>query len=127
MTDRSEPLNLQGRHILVVEDEVIVGLDLVQVFGDFGATVHGPATSVREAMTQLDRKPIEGVLADVNLSDGEITPVLERLAAARIPAIIHSGGVLPFNREAFPQMPVLTKPASPKALVSTLARLLEGR
>ena len=60
-----QPRELTGLTILVVEDEAIVALDVASGIGIAGATVVGPAYSVREAFDMIDAAALDGALLDV--------------------------------------------------------------
>ncbi len=45
---------LDGRRLLVVEDEALVALELIAVLEDAGASVHGPARTVEEALEAIE-------------------------------------------------------------------------
>src|SRR5688500_18943579 len=76
---------LTGLRVLVVEDEPIVAADLAEIVREGGAEVVGPCSSVAQAR-QLARDPrLDAAILDVNLSDGDLTPVLEALIARAVP------------------------------------------
>ncbi len=81
---------LDGARILVAEDEAVIAWALADAFADAGAEVVGPAASVREASQLLDDRAIDVAILDVNLLDGEVTPIAERLIAQGVPVLIDS-------------------------------------
>src|SRR5215213_268091 len=72
---------LFGACVLVAEDECIIAMDLADTFESAGATVIGPAATVREALRLLATKPVDRAFLDFNLADGEVTPVMEMLSS----------------------------------------------
>lgn len=58
--------------ILIVEDEVLIGLGLHLMLSLAGHRVHGPATSAASALAVAAEEPPEVALVDVNLA-GETT------------------------------------------------------
>lgn len=68
---------------LVVEDEPLIGLDLVTLLEDAGFEVAGPAPSLAAAATEAERVRPHAALVDVNLIDGATGPeIARRLAEA---------------------------------------------
>lgn len=114
--------------ILVAEDEAIIALDVAMAIRDAGGEVAGPAASVKQALAIIDTMPVAGAILDVNLSDGDISPVAEILLAAGIPIIIQTGVGLPADLIArFPDLAVQIKPCSSENLVAQLALLISDR
>src|SRR3954453_18820244 len=71
---------LEGRRVLVVEDEYIVALDLEGMLLGLGCEVLGPVASIAQAQALLD----------LNLLDGLALPVAERLAGMGVPFVVCS-------------------------------------
>lgn len=57
--------------------------------------VIGPAGSVREALRLIEQHPVQAAILDVNLSDGDVTPIAELLIEGGVPVIFYSGLALP--------------------------------
>ena len=111
--------------ILVVEDEPFIALDVALAIEDAGGKVAGPAASVKEALALIDTMPIVAAILDVNLVDGDISPVAERLITAGIPVILQTGIGLPPKLVArFPDLPVNIKPCVAATLVVQLEALI---
>lgn len=116
---------LKQRAILVAEDETYIALDLVFAIEDAGGQVVGPAASVAEALALLQSNAVAGAILDVNLADGDISPVVETLAALGIPTILQTGVGLPPALEArFPLLVVHIKPCNSEGLIMELAHML---
>lgn len=82
---------LDGRRILVVEDEALVALMIQNLLVDVGATVVGPAATVVDALALIEVEPIDGAILDYKLSDGTSLPVADALSARGKPFIFASG------------------------------------
>src|SRR3982751_5102860 len=112
---------LDGRCLLVVEDEYIVATDLARALEDRGAHVIGPAGSIEDALTVLGaHQQIDGAVLDINLRGERVYPVAEALRARGVPFVFVTGydsWVIP---DAYASVPRLEKPVSARAL----ARLL---
>ena len=113
---------LFGACVLVAEDECIIALDLADTFEDAGATVIGPAATVREALKLIAAERVDGAILDFNLADGEVTPVMELLSSKGVPTVIYTGrGLPPDLASRHPHVTVLRKPVPHKRLVEELA------
>lgn len=79
---------LNGRRILVVEDQCAVALDLCEGLDREGASVVGPALSVEDALQMLESggRPDVAVL-DIRLSGGPVYPVADRLQELGVPYV----------------------------------------
>jgi DNA-binding NtrC family response regulator len=111
--------------ILIAEDEPFIALDLALAIQDAGGEVVGPAASVKEALALLETRTITAAILDVNLSDGDISPVAERLIGLGIPVIFQTGVGLPPELAArFPALIVHIKPFIAARLVAELASLI---
>lgn len=114
--------NLEHRRILVVEDEVFVALDVAATVEDAHGTVIGPVGTVKKAIELIDRQDVDAAILDVNLADGDLEPILERLRSRNIFVVVHTGGGMPAHVAArYPEVPVFRKPVPPYVLTRTLA------
>jgi len=69
--------------------------------------------------------PIAGAILDVNLVDGDISPVAEQLIEAGIPIIVQTGiGLPPRLAARFPDLPVHIKPCVAAKLVAQLEAMI---
>jgi DNA-binding NtrC family response regulator len=112
---------MRRSHILVVEDEFLIGAWLSQVMAEHGALVFGPIPTAGDALRRLDESPIEGALLDVRLRAGVVTSVAKVLLERHIPFIVVTG----YRRESLPpelkSAPYLPKPCRQDELID-LAR-----
>ncbi|MGU3400937.1 response regulator [Brucellaceae bacterium D45D] len=114
--------DLEKRRILVVEDEIFVALDIAASVEDANGTVIGPVGSVRQALDLINKHEVDAAILDVDLIDGNVEPVLDRLKKANTFVVIHTGGGLPAKLAArYPGIPVFHKPIAPTVLTRTLA------
>ena len=81
----------QGR-ILLVEDDVLIGMMLADMFDMLGLSEPAQATTNAEALDILDREQISGAIVDINLGEEKGWPVADALAARGIPFAFTSGG-----------------------------------
>lgn len=107
--------------ILIVDDEPFIALDLAMAVEDAGCLVVGPAGSVREALGLLEASRVTAAILDVNLSDGDVTPVVDVLVARGIPLIFQTGvGLPPSLKARYPDLLVYAKPIMAEQLVGKL-------
>lgn len=112
--------------VLIVEDEPFIALDLAIGVEDAGGVPVGPASTVAEALELIAETPPAAAIVDVDLPDGNIGPVLERLRPA-VPVVVHTGVGLPADlKDRHPEVPVFSKPTRPDDLVGCLWRALRG-
>lgn len=111
--------------ILIVDDEPFIALDLAMAVEDAGCLVIGPAGSVREALSLLEASRVTAAILDVNLSDGDVTPVVEVLVARGIPLIFQTGvGLPPALKARYPDLLVYAKPVISERLVNIMIGLI---
>lgn len=116
---------INGARILVAEDEPFIALDLALAIEDAGGKVVGPASSIKEALALITATAIAGAILDVNLTDGDITPVAEAILCLGVPVILQSGiGLPPELAGRFPNMVFLMKPCVAATLVARLDQLI---
>ena len=128
---RRQHLNLQGRRVLIVEDEALVAMMVAEGLSDAGAEVVGPASSVNKAMGLIECAATDGRLnaavLDFNLGGAAVSPVADRLAALGVPFVYATGYGKSCDRGEHAAAPVLAKPFDLDALVTAVEGLAAGR
>lgn len=119
--------DLQGRLILVVEDEALVAMLLEDALADAGCRILGPAPSVEQALALLKHDRPDAAVIDLNLGGETSAPIADVLAALGIPFLVATGygaeGLPPGHESAM----VLTKPYDPTELIESLSILCGPR
>jgi CheY-like chemotaxis protein len=118
--------SLQGRTILLVEDEYMLATDLLQELKAAGAIVIGPVPDVTAALNLLDGSHvIDGAVLDIKLGGKPSFPIADVLASRRIPYLFSTG----YDRQALPEqyqaIPRCEKPVTPESIRGALASLLQ--
>jgi len=116
---------LSGLHVLVVEDDSGIALDISDLIERAEGLVIGPVGSLREVRQIMKSEPlIDAAVLDINLRDGNVTPVLEALRARRVGVVVYTGSdELPAKvSERHPDIVVLRKPVQPGRLISEIQR-----
>ncbi|MGR6328555.1 response regulator [Sphingomonas sp. XXL09] len=115
--------------VMLVEDELFVALDVQMTIEEAGLSVEGPYTSLAEAeaaLSTLDPHALLCAVLDVRLRDGEVFPAADRLKAAGVPIIFHSGHADQQALERrYPGALVCGKPCSPGTLRSSIQSIAE--
>jgi DNA-binding response OmpR family regulator len=98
-----------SQRILLVEDDVLIGMMLADMFDALDLPEPAQATSNEEALALIAAEPLAGALVDINLGDEKGWPVADALAAKNIPFAFTSGGgdVIP---PAHAHRKLITKP-----------------
>lgn len=105
---------LRGLRVLVVEDELLVGYDIIGCLEDFDGIAAGLAHGVSEALAMLRSQQIDRAIVDYKLLDGDAQPLLNELRDLGIPTVVLTGsGALSILKEAFPGLLILAKPMHP--------------
>lgn len=118
---------LRGR-ILVVEDELLIGLDLQATIEQAGFGVIGPVPSIRQAMEAIEKDAPDAALLDANLAGISSLPIAEALSMRDIPFGVVSGyAALDAEGEALRTAPRLEKPFNASEVVGLLKRLCSDR
>ncbi len=114
--------------IFIAEDETFIALALQMAVEDVGGKVLGPAATIVEALALLAETSPDAAILDVNLADGEITPVIERLFAIGAAIVVQTGaGLPPAIAARFPSLTVHMKPCAPERLVEQVIELLRAK
>lgn len=119
-------MRLDDLHILVVEDEALLAVDLSLTLEDEGARVAGPCLTLDAALDSDGR--IDGAVLDVDLRGRPVFPFADRLAAAGTPFVFHTGraDVAELRSRYGADVPIVTKPSSPNELVHHLSRAVRA-
>src|SRR4029078_528355 len=81
---------LDGRSILIVEDEPLIVMDITQAFEGSGAALTTTNT-LRHALILFERDGLSGAILDHSLGDGNSSLLCKRLKERGIPFMIYSG------------------------------------
>jgi CheY-like chemotaxis protein len=113
---------LDGRRILVVEDEPIISTLVEEHLLDAGASVVALAASLKEAEAMLASLLPDGVLLDLNLDGISALPLAHRLHTMQVPFVVTTG----YDPEAMPPgllEEVMMKPYDFPRLVDAVERM----
>ena len=115
---------LEGKRILIVEDEPLVAMHLEELLVGHGCHVVGPAYSIAQAKDLALRETIDAAVLDLNVNGETSHRVAEILRSRSVPFAIATGYGATFGDvEAFGG-PVLRKPYPAERLKAVLTELL---
>jgi DNA-binding response OmpR family regulator len=115
--------SLEGRSILIVEDEPLIAMDITQAFEPTGAALTTTNT-LKHAMILVEHDGLSGAILDHSLGDGDSSLLCARLTERGIPFMIYSGHshVDGACKDALH----INKPASDGVLVAAMEGLIRG-
>ena len=116
---------LQGRRVLVVEDESLVAMLLETILQDMGCTPVGPASNIDEGEALArDEASLDAALLDVNVAGRQVFPVAAALKARGVPFVFSTGygeGGLP---DEWRGNPTIQKPFTEAAIRDALMKAM---
>jgi DNA-binding NtrC family response regulator len=125
---KEEPMagrSLQGKAILVVEDEALIAMNVESWLQDAGARDIQSVRRLSAAREALNGDSVfDAVILDLHLADGDASPLLETLQKRAIPVMVTTGDAAFLGDLPNPKLIVLDKPFSESAFISGLLRLL---
>jgi len=98
------------RRILVVEDEMLIGMLLEDMLTDMGYQVVAIVPRLKEALAAVERESFDLAVLDVHLHGESAFPVAEALIAKGVPFIFATGYGERGLPENYRSRPVLQKP-----------------
>jgi DNA-binding NtrC family response regulator len=117
---------LKGAHVLVVEDDLLISMDLTAGLTDAGAQVVGPYRTAKDAVAFVNEWNISVALLDIRLASESVVPVAMQLSHRRIPFVFYTGYLDTGEiQEKFPQCKIVYKPVSLEILVEAIAEVLD--
>lgn len=117
---------LDGKSVLIVEDEFIIGLMLLQEIGRAGGDAIGPATSVAGALKEIESRNIDLAILDAKLGDGSGAELTTSLEERRIPFVVVSGYDKVNLPCALQSAPFVSKPITLPVLMEAIQGLHAG-
>jgi len=119
---------LQGRAVLVVEDEYLQAEDMVQALGEAGARVIGPFPIAASAIKAMRSETgIDAAVLDINLRGNDVFTLAWLLHENSTPFMFASG----YDRKVLPEdyrdVPLLEKPFALEQLIGTPTKICDGK
>ena len=114
---------LPERRILVVEDELLIGLDVRATLQSVGCVVLGPIATVDAAVKTVRADRLDAAVLDINLGGDLSFPIADALAKANVPYLFLTAYARVDLPEPYSYRTVLAKPFSPSVLLKGLAHI----
>jgi CheY-like chemotaxis protein len=114
---------LEGRQILVVEDQYLLARDVCEWLESAGAEIVGPAPDSKKACELLDKRTVDSAVVDINLGRGPSYEVASRLYERDVPFVFATGYDQAAIPEEFQSAPRLEKPFKGPDLVQAVRAL----
>jgi DNA-binding NtrC family response regulator len=115
--------SLCGKTILIVEDEVFIGMMLFNEIERAGGTPIGPVISVARASKEIESRIVHAVILSAKLIDGSGAALAAQLERQRIRYVVVSG----YEHENLPtalrDAPFVAKPISLPLLMAAIEGL----
>jgi CheY-like chemotaxis protein len=115
---------LDGRSILVADDEPIIGLDIADALRGQGATVVS-AHNVKAALALAATADLSAAVLDINLAGEDCSLICHQLAERSIPFLFHTGYTAMPVLDKWPDAPVLRKPAPAAEIMKAIASMVD--
>ena len=111
--------------VLILEDEVLIGINLQDELQDAGFRVAGPFTTCSAALEWLQAATPDTAILDAALKDGPCREIAQELSNRAVPFLIYSGyGEDQELPAAFHHVIWIEKPVPPSVLVQACQELL---
>ncbi len=118
-------LPLQGRRILIVEDDVLLAMVLERILIVEGCTILGTTPKQAEALALLERARPDAAVLDLNLNREKPIALAEALVRLKVPFVIVSGYSKSQAEEPiFRHARRLEKPTTPEQLIGALSEAI---
>jgi CheY-like chemotaxis protein len=121
--------DLKGRPpcVLIVEDDILLGMAIGICVEDAGYEVAGLARSVEAALETLSHETVDAALLDVNLQGELVYPVANALAERGVPFVFVTAHPPRDIPEKHRHRPVVPKPYYDAAICAALESVLPFR
>jgi PAS domain S-box-containing protein len=114
------------RRLLLVEDEVLVGLFMREMLDDLGFDATEPCRSLADGLAAARNERFDGAILDMNLNGESVYPLADFLVAQNVPFVFVTGYSADVVAERFSKIPIIQKPVAADVLARILNRHLGG-
>jgi len=115
---------LEGRRILIVEDEYFQAREIALALTKAGANVIGPTARADEVPDLVASNEIDAAMLDINLGEGASFEVARSIRDRRIPFLFVTGYDVSIIPDDLAGLPRLEKPVDQQNLVQQLTELV---
>ncbi|HET9446949.1 MAG TPA: response regulator [Steroidobacteraceae bacterium] len=112
---------LEGRWILIVEDDCVTAMDLAETLTAAGAQILGPATTLATAFELLHRRPqVDIALLDVEMEGEFVFGIADELVKREVPIVFTTG----YERSEIPARFKAARHCEKPVGIAAIARVL---
>jgi DNA-binding response OmpR family regulator len=119
--------DLEGISILLVEDEAILAIDVTAIIEMAGGRVVGPAYSLGQGFSWIDRGKFDCAVLDINLHHELVFDLADALIERGIPIIFLSSHSLNIGPPHLRARPLVQKPFSTHSLIGAIRAEAAGK
>jgi len=119
------PRCLAGKHLLMVEDEFLVGMMAKSILERLGARVSGPYARLADGLAAARTGSFDGALLDFNLAGELAEPLADLLISRGVPFAFLTGYQRDSIDRRYANVPLLQKPVEADALEKVLVSLID--
>lgn len=109
-----------ARRLLLVEDEVIVGILMREMLEDMGFSVGEPCRTLADALAAAREEAFDGAVLDMNLNGAAVYPLADLLTSQNVPFVFVTGYSADAVDGRFAKVPIVQKPVTSEALAEVI-------
>ena len=122
-----EPSHQWPHRVLIVEDELLVGMEIARAMQAEGGEVMGPAGTLAGAFALLNNECAPDVaILDINLNGKLAYPIADLLRTRAIPFIFCTGYETTARDERYSRAPIVHKPTNLHTLIEQVGLMAKG-
>lgn len=119
-SEEFSPMLASKGRVLLVEDEILVGMFMRDLLGEKGFQVTEPCRTLADGLAAANREMFDAAVLDMNLGGESVYPLADMLLTQGVPFVFVTGYTSDVVAERFSATPVLQKPVEAGALVAAL-------
>jgi len=125
--DAPTPRRVGASRLLLVEDELMVGMFMQDLLKSLGYQSTDPISRLSDAIAAATNERFEGAVLDMNLNGEFVYPLAELLAKQGVPFVFVTRYAPSSVDQRFALVPILQKPVLQNELAGALGGILERR
>jgi DNA-binding response OmpR family regulator len=119
--------DLKDISVLLVEDEALLAIDVTAIIEMAGGRVVGPAYSLSQGFSWLDRGKFDCAVLDINLHDELVFKLADALVERGIPILFLSSHSLNIAPAHLRERRLVHKPFSTRSLIMAIQAEMAGK
>lgn len=122
-----DTVELDGKRIVVVEDDFLLASDLCRELRNLGAVVLGPAPTPFYAMQLINHKRIDAAVLDVRLHGTTVFDVADMLEGQGVPILFTTASAKSDLPHRYQATPMLEKPVDRTKFIAQIIEMTRRR